>query len=516
MQTWKLLALLALIAIFAGGTASAASTNSSNVVLQVTDYSIIPPAVYLGSSGYVKLTVTNTGQDAASGVTVYYTYSQSSTQLFLSAGDISPSSSEQLTIPFKIPQQVPNGIYLINVDIYYTPSSSTQQRRTSISIPIIVSQHGALEVTTLGSGRSVIAPGETIQLQLAVSNTGGVVNNLIITTPENASFSIEGTTQKSIGNIPSGSSTNATLSLISSSTVPLGQYTIPLIFTYQDASGNTTTQTLYVGPVSILAPSTQFRLSMDPLTPTEVGFQATFQLTLENAGTSPLTAIVDLNSTTAFTPLGITRLYFESIEPNQKVSKNITLGISNSVTAGYYSLPIQVTLGSGTTTTQTVGIFVSATPDVTITAGSSSGNVVMQISNTGNAPIRSVYVTAEPQGFTVSGSTDRFVGTLNVDDFATLSLTPGVSTTAQGNSGKRSVLVTVSFKDSNNLPHVVKKSVDVEYSGSAAAFQASGNRSTNRGVIFGLGWVELIGGAVILVIAYFVYRHFRKRRSVKA
>lgn len=509
MQIGRWLALLALIIVVAGGTVFAAPSNSS-VVLQVTDYSIIPPVAYLGTSGYVKLTLANTGTDAASGITVYYDYSQSSTQLFLSAGDISASSSEQITIPFKVPQQVSNGIYLIDVDVYYTPSSSTQQRRTSISVPIVVSQYEALEVTTLGSDRGVIAPGETIQLQLAVKNTGGIVNSLIVTTPQNASFSLEGTTQKSMGNIPSGSSINLTLRLISSSTASVGQYTIPLVFAYQDASGNTTTETLYVGPVSILEPSTQFRLSMEPLTSTEVGSQATFKLTIENRGTSPLTAVVDVNSTTAFTPLGVTRLYFESIGPNQSVSKNVTLGISNSVASGYYSLPLVVILGSGTTSTQTVGIVVSATPDVAITTTSSSGNVAIQISNIGNAPIRSVYVTAEPQGFTISGASDRFVGTLNVDDFATLSVTAG-SATAQANSGKRSVLVTVSFKDSSNMLHTVKKTVDVEYSGS---IQVNGSRTTNRGVIFGLGWIELIGGAVILVIAYLGYRHFRKR-SVK-
>jgi uncharacterized membrane protein len=251
---------------------------------------------------------------------------------------------------------------------------------------------------------------------------------------------------------------------------------------------------------------------MDPLTPTEVGSKATFRLTLENTGTSPLTAIVDINSTSTFTPLGITRLYFESIGPHQNASKNITIGISNSITAGYYRLPLDVTLGSGKTTTQSVGIPVLATPEVTITAGSSSGNVVIQISNTGNAPIRSVYVTAEPQGFTVSGSTDRFVGTLNVDDFATLSLTAGVGTPSQANSGKRSVLVTVSFKDSNNEPYVVKKSVEVEYSGVATT---SNQARRNQGVIFGLGWIELIGGLIVLVIAYFAYGRFRKRR-VKA
>jgi hypothetical protein len=516
MQTEKW-ALLALIVVLVSGAASAAPSNSSNVVLQVTDYSIIPPVVYPGVVGYAKLTVADTGSDAATGVSVYYTYSRSSAQLFFSAGDISGGSSAQITIPFKIPQEVPNGIYLIGVNIYYTPSSTSQQKMTSISIPVIVSQYEVLEVTTVGTDRTVIAPGEAVQLQLGINNTGGVVNNLLVTTPQNSSFFLQGTTQKSLGNIPSGSGINITLGLLSSSSAQLGQYTIPLVFTYQDATGNTTSETLYVGPVSILGPSTQFRLSMNPLTPTEVGSQATFQLTIENRGTGPLTAIVDANSTTAFTPLGISRIYFESVGPGQNVSKNLTLGISNSISAGYYELPLTVTLSSGNVVTQNLGVPVSATPDLTVTASSqfSAGGgetVALEISNTGNAPIRSVYVSASSKDYTIAGASDKFVGTLNVDDFTTMSLT----VLARGGTGNHTITVTTSFKDSNNIPHVVTKTVDVgAFTGNGNFTSATFGNRRSQGIIFGLSWEEIIGGVVVIVIAYFAYKRFIKRGAKK-
>lgn len=508
MQNWKLLVFVALVAVLAGGMVFAApSSNSSNAVLQVTGYSIVPPAVYPGTSGYAELNVANTGQVDATGITVYYTYSSNGAQQFLSAGDVSANSNEQITVPFQVPQQVPGGIYLMNVDIYYTPYQSSAQKKTSISIPIIVSQYEPLEVTTIGTTTGVIAPGETFQLQLMVNNTGGVVNNLVVTTLENSSFSLEGETQKTIGSIASGSSTNVTLSLISSSNAAIGQYTLPLVFTYQDASGNTTAQTLYVGPVSILDSSTQFRLNMNPLTPTEVGSQAVFQVTVENVGTNPLSAIVDINGTSAFTPIGISRLYFDPIEPDQSASENITLGISNSVSAGYYELPVTISLSSGNVVTQNVGVPVTATSDLTVTATSSSGVVTIQISNTGNAPIRSVYVSATSNDFTIVGGSDKFVGTLNVDDFTTISLTVGAQRPGTSN---HTIIVTTTFKDSNNMPHVITKNVDVEASSSNFTSTTFGTRRSN-GVIFGLDWTEIIGGIVVIVIAYFAYRHFRKR-----
>jgi hypothetical protein len=507
MQNWKLLVFVALVAVLAGGMVFAApSSNSSDAVLQVTGYSIIPSAVYAGSSGYAELNVANTGQIDATDITVYYTYASSNVQSSISAGDISANSNEQVTVPFQVPQQVPGGIYLMDVDVYYTPYESSSQKKTSISIPIIVSQYEPLEVTTIGAATGVIAPGEVFQLQLMVNNTGGVVNNLIVTTPGNSSFSLEGETQETIGSIVSGASTNVTLNLISSSNAAIGQYTLPLIFTYQDASGNTTAQTLYVGPVSILDSSTQFRLTMNPLTPTEVGSEAVFQVTVENVGTNPLSAIVDINSTTAFTPIGISRLYFDPIESGQSASQNVTLGISNSVTAGYYELPITVSLSSGNVVTQNVGVPITATSDLTVTATSSSGVVTVQISNTGNAPIRSVYVSASSSNFIISGGSDKFVGTLNVDDFATISLTvaqrPGTS--------NNTIAVTTSFKDSNNIPHVITKNVAVTASSSNFTSATFGARRST-GVIFGLDWTEIIGGIVVIVVAYFAYRHFKKR-----
>jgi hypothetical protein len=510
MQKWKLLVFVVFVVVLAGGTAFAAgpgNTNSSDAVLQVTGHSLIPPAVYPGTSGYVELNVANTGSIDATGITVYYTYSSSSSQLFLSAGDISGNSNEQITVPFQVPQQVPGGIYLIDIDVYYTAYGSTSQKKTSVSIPVIVSQYEPLEITTMGTNREVIAPGEAFQLQLLVNNTGGVVNNLIVTTPANSSFSLEGETQKTIGNILSGTSKNVTLNLISSSTAAIGQYTLPLIFTYQDASGNTTEQTLYVGPVSILDSSTQFRLSMVPLTPTEVGSQAVFQLTVENVGTNPLSAIVDINNTNAFTPIGTSRVYFDPIASGKSASANVTLGISSSISAGYYELPLSISLSSGNVVTQNVGVPVTATPDLTVTATSQSGVVTVQISNTGNAPIRSVYVSASSNDFAIAGGSDKFVGTLNVDDFATISLTVGAQRPGASN---HTIIVTTSFKDSNNIPHVITKNIDVTASSSNFTSTTFGARRSS-GVIFGLDWTEIIGGIVVIVIAYFAYRHFRKR-----
>ncbi len=535
MELKRVLMVFALVAMCVGGIFSAAtdsgsSSSGSSTVLQITGYSTVPEKVYPGTSGYAQLTVQNTGTDTATGITVYYNYLDSTLPSSLSAGDISAGSSSQVSVPFKVPQQVSTGLYAVNVDVYYTTLTSSQAKKTSVSIPLIVSQYEALEVTTHSTGGKVVAPGESIQLDLEVTNKGGVVNNLIISTLQNSSFSLEGTTEKSVGSIVSDSSKNVTLSLTASSTATVGKYTVPLLFTYQDALGTVTTQTLYIGPVSILEPSSQYRLLMDPLTPTEIGSQAVFALTIENTGNSALVAVVDLNSTSAFTPLGVTKVYFDTIGPGQSVSKNVSIGISSSISAGYYTLPIAITLDSGKSASQTVGIPVTATPNVTINADVQEGKVVVQISNTGNVAIRSVYANAESKDVALTGTTDKFIGTLNVDDFATFTLTTGAQksagagTQAVMGAGKRAIQVTVSFKDSNNQVHTVKKDVDLQaYDASTTAstgsmpFGQAGAARTGRvaqGAIFGINPLFLGVGAVILaVVAYFVYKRFKKNKE---
>ncbi|HQT44883.1 MAG TPA: hypothetical protein PLO51_02815, partial [Candidatus Micrarchaeota archaeon] len=426
-------AIAIILMLFATGvfaataTTTSSSSSSSSAILQVASYSTIPATVYPGTTGYIQLTVSNTGSDTATGVTVDYMHTGSTGQLSFSAGDLSSGSTSQISVPFQAPDNVPTGIYNVNVVIYYVSATSGSSKQTALSVPIQVAQYQALEVTTISTDKQSMAPGETASFDLQLTNTGGIINNLVVSTPANSSFTIAGSSSKSIGNLDSNSSINATLTLQSSSSTAVGQYTIPLVFTYQDVLGATNTVTLYVGPVNILASSTQFQLSVVPEANAEIGSQALFAATLENTGTSPITATADFNATAAFIPLGTTRVNFGTIEPGKNATQEITIGIANSVAEGYYTLPVTVTLGSGTSTTQNIGVSVTATPDLAIGVDSSSASlypgangskVAIQISNVGNSAIRSVYAQSSGGDFKLFGTTDKFIGTLNVDDYA--------------------------------------------------------------------------------------------------
>jgi hypothetical protein len=537
MKTMEKIILNFLMIVAITSSFISALNIGTGAVLQVTNYTVIPSTVYPGTTGYAQITLSNTGTDIATGVTAYYNYIQSNVPIPLSEGSLSSGSTEQITIPFQIPQQVASGLYLINVGIYYSSSSTTNSiQETSISIPLVVSQQQTLQVQTIGMSKNTISSGNSFSVQVQVNNNGASnINNLIVTTPSNSSFSIQGSSQQTIGNIPLNSSINATINLTSSSTTTVGQYTIPLEFEYNNALGATVIDTLNIGPVTISGPSSNFILTMNPISPTEVGSEAVFQLTIQNIESNVESYTVNLNSTSAFTPLNQTTIYIGPINPGQSASQKIIIGISNSISAGYYTLPLQITLASGQAVNQTIGIPVTATPGFTVTTtNSGAGTITLEIANTGNTAVRSVYLSASSNSLSITGTSDEFVGTLNIDDIATLPLTISIpqNLTPNGNysqrsgfqnmtSNKPSIQLAISFKDVNNIPYTIEKNVSITSSeltsGGATASGTTGfNRTRQTGLVFlGIGLIQWIEIIIAIVIAYLIYRYFFKKKDVK-
>jgi hypothetical protein len=505
---------------------------SSAAALQVTGYSVAPTKAYPGTKGYIQLQIENSGTDTASGLKVDYSSNFNYNLVSVYPGDIAAGANSQVSIPFEIPYEISTGMVLYKIEIYYLASENGgSSKSTTFSVPIVVSQSEILQVNTLSAGGGTLSPGDKVTVLLEIKNTGGTINDLTISTPSNSSFSIGGSTRKTVGSISSNSSVNVSLELVSSSLASIGQYLLPLTFTYMDALQNPATQTLYAGPVTVLDPSSQIRVRLEPTSSTEIGSAAEFNIIIENGGTSATSAIVEVDSTSAFTPIGSSKLYIPSIEPGKTASGKVTIGISASIESGYYELPLNVTLGTGKTFLQSVGVHVEATPELKISGEMSTSTtgseIVIQISNTGNTPIRSVYAVAEMGGTKV----EKFIGTLNIDDYSTLSIplttfdtsTTGMparnasagvmpqNRTAQGGAVK----VTITFKDEQNQPHTVKQDVSISSGGTRQTTGTFPQRTTNSGVIFGLSALQLGGiGVVIAIAAYLVYRKkFRKHAS---
>ena len=509
----NLVSLLVLIAL--------CSVAFSEPSLQITSYSSMPSDVYPGTFGYIQITVENSGDDTALSPTAYYTLDGVQKPLILS--NMNAGDTAQMSVPFRISKDAGGSIQLVKIDIYYsyTSGSSTPLKTTSLSIPLKVSQQKVLEVRTLSLDKTSIAPGEKVTLKLGLKNTGGVVNNLVVTTEANSSFSIYGTTQEVVGSVPLNSEVNVSIDLLSSSLTQVGVYNVPLVFSYQDALNEPIEETLYAGPVSVLEASSQYRLYLEPLTPVEIGSKAVFKLTLKNMGASTVSAVVDMNSTDVFTPIGVQKVYFDSVAPGSSASANITVGIASSKSAGYYSFPLKLSPSTGQSITYYAGVIVDATPELKLSLTTlSSGSKRVQIANTGNTAVRSVYVTARIKGSS-SAATESFLGTLNVDDFDTVDL----SSVSGG-----AIRVQITFRDSNNIQHTVTEDLSADsnsnftagINGSQSRLNNSAGQFGQRGGIFGLniqnpdlGQIAItLGGLVLLIVgSWFAYKRFWKTRK---
>jgi len=509
---------------------------ANGAALQISDHTTIPDMVYPGTSSQLQLTLLNAGSDTAAGVKVSYKTPSQDYYSETSVGDIGAGSTAIASIPFTVPSNVGSGFFTIDVNVVYFSDQTNQVvKNTPATIPVIVSQHQILAVRTLGIEPQAIQPGDSVTAQLEIVNTGGVMNNVVITTPETSSFSIEGVTEQPVGSIPFNSTRSVSLRLTSTSSAASGKYTIPIIVKYQDALQNTVNQTVYAGPVTVTESSGQFRIYITPITPAEVGSEAQFALLVENLADSSASPIIDINQTAQFTPIGATRIYFDDIAPGMNQTKIVTVGIGASISAGYYSIPLEIT-NNGNTYTENIGIVVNATPDVVVTtdtqpefisSGSSGVKVLAQISNNGNSAIRSVYVYAQPQNqkqISITGATDKFIGTLNVDDFATFQITinvpPGLP------AGQYQIPIVLVFKDAKNIQHTLNKNVTITvYSAQDAARSniasgqtdnaggtgiGAGRTRSNGSVLFGLGWLQLvIIAVVVLVVGYFAYKRWK-------
>jgi len=523
------------------------AASSSEAVLQVTGYSVVPSKAYPGTKGYMQLTLENSGTQTATGITAEYSNSYTYQAISVASSDIGAGATSQISIPFEVPAESGTGLLLYKIKIYYFSSDVGNTKTTTYSIPIEVSQDQILQVDTLSMGKESLSPGEKVSITINIINTGGTINDLSITTPQNSSFSIDGSTRKYVGSVSSNSNKTITLDLASSSLASVGQYLIPLNFNYDDSLQNPSNQTLYVGPINVLDPFSQLRVSLESLSSTEIGSQAEFNLVLENDGSGSTSAIVDIISTDQFTPLGGSKLFFSAIESGKKASMKVKLGISSSISAGYYELPLNITLGTGRTFIQKVGVPVSATPEIRITrdtSTSTTGNeIVIQIANTGNTAVRSMYVLIEYGGT----KTEKFIGTLSIDDYTTISVTSSGTSgnftgspsgafpnaqygrNASANSQQiqnrsqssnqtvqmsGNVIVTVTFKDEQNQPHTVTQTISASSSGIRQVSASTTQRSTqNKGIIFGLSLLQIAGIIALAGIAFFAYKKYYKKKT---
>ncbi len=494
---------------------------SAGAILSIEDVASTPEDVYAGAFGYITFGVKNTGTAIAESVNIYYTLDGVSNQLAI--GDIAKESSAQVSVPFRVSNNSAGTLQVQTIYVYYQDEDSSTIKKTSLSYPITVGNLNPFRISTVDESITATA-GEKITIKVKIECNENNLNNVNIKTANDSDFSIVGSNGIGVGNLVNGQTKDTELQFISDSNISPGKYNIPIVVEYQNSLSQLYQEELNVGPINIVSASQQFRVSLTPKNTAEVGDEVEFELSVENSASEPSTVTLTIGSTDQFTPIGVQTIYFDKIQPEQTQKQTISIGIAPSISSGYYSLPISLLSESGQSTEYQVGISVHATAQLKITTDSSSTTRRIQIANTGNTNIRSLYVKMKDSSAKTLSET--LVGTLDVDDFDYVDIDSGATT------------VELSFKDNNNKEHTITNKIETTSFAFGFGSDTESDTNTNatsqmqnmRGgpagslssltnVGRGTDWFGLVlyavGGIMIVVIAYFAYKKYYKKVAKK-
>ena len=147
---------------------------------------------------------------------------------------------------------------------------------------------------------------------------------------------------------------------------------------------------------------------------------------------------------------------FTEIQAGEDAALSFELAPSPSITPGVYKVPVNLTFkdqqGNSYTMSETIGLRVGATPDVSIVVDENNlegedkeGEVFIRVTNKGLGEIKFVNIelAADPS-YEFSGSSERYVGNIDSDDYKTAR----VALTAKDSAV--SIPVKVTFMDALN------------------------------------------------------------------
>jgi hypothetical protein len=251
-------------------------------------------------------------------------------------------------------------------------------------------------------------------------------------------------------------------------------------------------------------------------------------LNIGNQEAQDIIVQVQYSTSGAFTPIGSDRVYIKSLKPGENTKIDFQMGVSPAANPGYYPLTIlmnyKIDMVTQTAITQITGMKVVAKTNLLMTyeqgtSTSTTPSITITVANTGDTPVRGVYLSAQSKDVRFTGASDRFIGTLNLDDTASMTLTPAMQI---GRNGSRSIQIIVTYKDALNIEHTQTKDIELggTFDGTTFANSANGAAGTNQrfgrqqqnSATFGLDPL-MIGIAIVLLLAAFFGYKWVKRRE---
>ncbi|MDO8339170.1 MAG: hypothetical protein Q7T16_00775 [Candidatus Burarchaeum sp.] len=479
--------------------------------------SVSPSTLRPGVSGTASFVVTNTGTATISGLAFDASgYGFILPQAHIIIGDIGASGSTQVTIPFIIKSDVPAGVYTLQASTILSSGSGTSSGITSrtFTIPVTVSNPATFEVSSTAD-KAQVSPGGSVRLHLKITNKGGAAGNVRISA-NSTNFVIKDASQVAVGSIPAEGVVETDIEFTASSTLSGGTYSIPVKITYEDSLGSTNADGANLGPVLVVKISTDFGLMASTSKDLYPGDKFDLYLDVQNNGVESAYAAViaiagDSKSGQYFVALDSAEGGLGNFGPGEAMRQVFHMGVNGNAPPGYYALNATITFvnaqGEATKVSKLFGLEVLGRYDVSVVAEPSpkpvtAGRVYslsVQVSNTGTGDLKAVSTELIPSNdVDVIGMRYGFIGELKESDYSSTQydvyVKPGLA------PGRYAIEVNVTFFDTYNREHTVKKLAYVDVVSADIAALATGG-STGPSTI-----AQLAGLAVLAVVLWYANR----------
>ena len=485
-----------------------------------SQFTVSPSTLKPGVSGSLSFTLTNTGTYSVSGVNLYPSgYRMQFVSDTINVGSIGPGASTVVTVPFKVDSAAAAGVYNVQLSAYWVDPVSGSAYKT-FSVPVTVASAITFQISSVSYNTTQIHPGDSFTADIEITNGGGAARNARLSSAS-TSFTLAGSSQITMGDLPTNMSTRISIPLSADSNLEPGLYPIPLTVTYEDSLGATQTASLSIGPVAIYKSTVFFNVvAKAAVAQVLPGQRVTVNVNLTNVGTEQAKSVrVSITSnSTYFVPLDSSDKFIDGIGTGESEGVSFEMGVNTAAAPGFYPLLVTITYSDPRgeeqpQVRQVTGIEVAGVSDLTAYATASPAPVTagkkytlsVQVSNIGTTQLKSVRATTSGDFFDMLTSPDSYVGTLNVDDYSTITypvyVRDGVA------PGRHVFTVDVTFRDQNNVERSVSKTAYIDVVSADTAAKAQGTVGGTD------GWFLTVVGIVVLACLYLVYTRFiRKRR----
>ncbi len=422
----KKMLLLMIIGMLVCATPVAAS------IVITTESNVTPSQLVPGSSGHIKLTINNPG---GTDIPILYVQLVSlEDPLVLEdeagfessyIGGIKAGATTEKIYKFNVPSGTPSQTYSAR----YTVSQFTEgETRLMVSGYVLIPVQAPSHLIIKSIAPTSFSPGEQAQIKITLSNSGDAKLNDLVVSWSTASDLI----------LPYGSGNKVTLEsleshaemvlpmdIVVSPNAASGVHPFYITTTYYDQTGTEKTTNSTIGIRIERLTETDISISLTPSSfrPSEKG-EATFEI--ENIGGSNLNdiSISWKASEDVILPLGLgNTLFVKSLGAGEKVQKPVEIIVDKEAVPAIYPIEVKATYsddkGIQKTDNLTLGVLIGGTTDFQVGLQEVSGKTTsLSIGNIGVNPASAITVTIPPQeGFSISGSSEVFVGNLDPGDF---------------------------------------------------------------------------------------------------